>query len=81
MYQLLRRGKNSSYIRYNIKRKSCTIPNRKLILRGKFSSKIKEEALFDLLLFYPQLEIKCKVYQAKEMKKLKFLVKFRKYSS
>ena len=41
-------------------------PNGKLTLRGKFSSKIEEETVFDLPLSYPQLEIKCKVDQANE---------------
>ena len=41
-------------------------PNGKLTLKGKFSSKIEQQTVFDLPLSYPQLEIKCKVDQANE---------------
>ena len=40
-------------------------PKGKLTLKGIFSSEIKEEITFDLPLSYPQLEIKCKVNEAK----------------
>ena len=49
----------------NIENFDRQCPKGKLTLRGKFSSQIREEITFDLPLSYPQLEIKCKVNEAK----------------